>query len=123
MKVNSRTIVWIAIIILIAVVLYLYLMKRPEGFTSGTKVTLYYAPWCPHCKDMMPDWDSFAQKVKDAKLPIEVEKVSSEDKPEVIKQKGIQGFPSIRAEKDGKDKEYDGPRTKDALFKFAQSLV
>jgi thiol-disulfide isomerase/thioredoxin len=116
---------WVSLAVVILVVgSLLIVMNKKEGFaTSGVRMILYYAPWCPHCKDMMPEWESFVKQATDAKLPMTFEKVNSDEKPEVVKSKGIQGFPTIRVEKDGKEQDYDGARTAAAMLKFAKTLT
>jgi thiol-disulfide isomerase/thioredoxin len=71
------------------------------GGGEGVNLTLYYAPWCPHCKKMMPEWEklekdhhgkSFMGKI------LNIFKVNSDEEPEKIKAADppIQGFPDVR---------------------------
>ena len=71
------------------------------GGGEGVNLTLYYAPWCPHCKNMMPEWDklekdhhgkSFMGKI------LNIFKVNSDEEPEKVKAADppIQGFPDVR---------------------------
>jgi len=71
------------------------------GGGEGVNLTLYYAPWCPHCKNMMPEWDkltashhgkSFMGKI------LNIFKVNSDEEPEKIKAADppVSGFPDIR---------------------------
>jgi thiol-disulfide isomerase/thioredoxin len=122
---KSNRMAWtlFAVIVLILVGLFLFMKMKKEGFEGGVRMILYYAPWCPHCKEMMPEWEKFVQQATEAKLPMTFEKVDSDEKPEVVKSKGIQGFPTIRVEKDGKEQDYDGARTAAAMLKFAKTLT
>ena len=65
-----------------------------EGHEGKGVVTLYFAEWCPHCKNLKPHWDKLSQKHADK---FHFELVDSEDKAK-IKQANppVEGFPDIR---------------------------
>ena len=66
-----------------------------ENFTvkgKGKQLVLFYAPWCPHCKNMLPEWDKFAETNRSN---VEAKKVNSEEQPALIKEYDVQGFPTI----------------------------
>lgn len=81
----------------------------------------FYAPWCGHCKRLLPQWNAAANrlvgKVKIAKIDATVNKIIS-------RRYGIQGFPTIKiftpgSTIDTKPEEYEGSRKRDDLVKFA----
>ena len=39
-------------------------VDEEETHTKGNKTwfILFYAPWCDHCKDLMPIWENFAER-------------------------------------------------------------
>ena len=59
---------------------------------KGKQLVLFYAPWCPHCKTMMADWDKFAA---DNKSSVKAIKVNSDEQPDLVKEYSVQGFPTI----------------------------
>ena len=84
---------------------------------AGKQLVLFYAPWCPHCKEMLPDWDRFASANRSN---VSAKKVNSELEPELIKEYDIQGFPTILL-LDGSGKtiaKYEGERDTKSLSDF-----
>jgi protein disulfide-isomerase-like protein len=109
---------------LAAVFYYLHInnMMPPmiqSGGEADKKITvvLFYAPWCPHCKDIMPMWKKLVEK-HSSDNKVEVKKVNCEDKPEQAEQNDVQGFPTIIMFKNGKKVKYEGERTEEGIENF-----
>ncbi|XP_052595618.1 thioredoxin-related transmembrane protein 1 [Peromyscus californicus insignis] len=90
-----------------------------ENWTSlleGEWMIEFYAPWCPACQNLQPEWESFAEWGED--LEVKVAKV------DVTEQTGLSGrfiitaLPSIYHCKDGEFRRYLGPRTKKDFINF-----
>ena len=124
--------IFLAAIAVIAVVYFFgdqINLSMAEGFTSeeeeasvGKKVlVLFYAPWCPHCKDIMPTWDKLQQKhATDAK--VDIKKIDCEKNPEKAKDNGVQAFPTIVLFKDGKKiAVFDDERTETSIENFVNT--
>ena len=88
-----------------------------EGFTGkGKEFTLFYWKDCGHCKKMMPEWAKLKSQYKGN---IKLADYESESNPDIMKQNGVQGFPTIRLlEKGKKPIEYEGPRTAQGFMAF-----
>jgi thiol-disulfide isomerase/thioredoxin len=87
-----------------------------QGDAAPTLV-LFHAEWCPHCKDMMGDWD-----IVEKQLAGKVRVLKFESKEQDMAKHGVKGFPTIRFYAQGLGTnftEYNGPRTADNLIKFA----
>ncbi|XP_004835602.1 thioredoxin-related transmembrane protein 1 isoform X3 [Heterocephalus glaber] len=75
-----------------------------------------YAPWCPACQNLQPEWEGFAEWGED--LEVNVAKV------DVTEQTGLSGrfiitaLPTIYHCKDGEIRRYQGPRTKNDFINF-----
>ncbi|CAO2586515.1 Thioredoxin-related transmembrane protein 1 [Lemmus lemmus] len=90
-----------------------------ENWTSlleGEWMIEFYAPWCPACQNLQPEWESFAEWGED--LEVKIAKV------DVTEQTGLSGrfiitaLPSIYHCKDGEFRRYLGPRTKNDFINF-----
>jgi len=82
-----------------------------------TSMVLFYAPWCPHCKSMMGDWNKLK---KHAPKHINIAKVNCDKKPHMAAKHKVKGFPTIILFKNGKKIPYQGPRDLDHFLNFLQ---
>ena len=76
----------------------------------------FYAPWCGHCNQLMPEWSKAASQLK--KHNIELGAIDSSKSDPVTKslnhKYGVQGFPTIKVFKPrcgGQSSNYNGGRT------------
>ena len=105
--------------------------QNKEGFSSDgdrkkPSLCLFYAPWCPHCKTIMPDFDRLKREL-DGKL-CSVLKINCDENKELAKQHGIEGYPTIKFLPRGVDAPqwyvtYDGERSFGGMKKFAEQQV
>jgi len=79
----------------------------------------FYAPWCGHCKQLVPTWDKLGEKYKDHKSIVIAKIDSTANELEEIK---VQGFPTIKLIKKGSNEivDYNGERTLDGFVKFLE---
>ena len=109
--------------ILSALMFYNYGTVREmfQGGASENVFTMYYADWCPHCKDAKPEFDTLVKKspVTVGDKTCKIRMISSDENPEIMKAKGVKGFPTFKLETvDGKDVEYPGARNTDGYLAF-----
>ena len=94
-------------------------MKQTENYQDKVIVViLYHANWCPHCKNMMPEWNSL---VANPPQGVQVKTVEESELTEEDRGR-VQGFPTIVAEVDGQVKEYSGGRTADEIRQWCSTL-
>jgi len=84
----------------------------------------FYAPWCGHCKAMIPDWEKLAAETKGK---IKIGKVDATSQKILASRFKIQGFPSLKlfpagTKSDSLAQSYDGPRSADELIKYAMTF-
>lgn len=87
---------------------------------DSKKCILFYAPWCGYCKQFMPAWNKFEEKMKNK---INIEKIDCVENPEQCKKYDIQGYPTIKLVNGNKITEFNGPRNVESLIKFVSTAL
>jgi len=82
----------------------------------------FYAPWCGHCKQLVPVWDKLGEKYADHASIVIAKIDSTANELEEIK---VQGFPTIKLIKSGTNEivDFDGERTEAGFVKFLEEQV
>jgi thiol-disulfide isomerase/thioredoxin len=115
---SSRVVKLIMAIIAISIIWALFYKKKTnfENFGNPRTCTYYYMNQCGHCKRFSPEWDNFVQSYTG---PVTLRKVEMSEAGDDLEKYNIRGFPTILVVDDkGEFKDYDGPRTSEALTKF-----
>lgn len=88
----------------------------PDQTYNNTKVILYYANWCAHCEEFLPEWE----KLKSMIIDKNVEFLEFEESQHLQKMQdeNIKGYPTIMIIIDGEKREYNGERTAKAIAAF-----
>jgi len=80
-----------------------------------TKITLYHANWCGHCKRFKPTWD--ALKDVFTKNNVDYEEYEDSKNEDVIENAGVEGFPTIRiTDEKGDEYDYNGERSAEGIL-------
>lgn len=85
---------------------------------KGEWMVDFYAPWCPACKRLEPDWKTFATWVDD--LNIGVASADVTKNPGLTGRFMVSGLPTIYHVKDGVFRLYSGPRDYTSLISFVE---
>merc|ERR1712141_608332 len=82
----------------------------------------FYAPWCGHCKQLVPIWDKLGEKYADHANIVIAKMDSTANELEEIK---VQGFPTIKLIKAGDNSivDFDGERTEAGFVEFLDAQV
>jgi len=86
--------------------------------SDGIWLVEFYAPWCGHCKNLVPEWKKAATALKGI---VNVAAVDADQHKSLGGQYEVRGFPTIKifGENKGKPEDYQGGRTADAIVEYA----
>ncbi|XP_026554588.1 thioredoxin-related transmembrane protein 1 [Pseudonaja textilis] len=130
-RVSSARSAWVAIASMLLLLLLLIVpgpslagRNRVKVLTDGAWQELlqgewmveFYAPWCPACQNLQPEWESFAEWSED--LEVNIAKVDVTEQPGLSGRFVITALPTIYHCKDGEFRRYQGPRTKSDFINF-----
>ena len=81
----------------------------------------FYAPWCGHCKKLLPEWNAAATQLRGT---VKIAKLDATVHQKLAERYQIQGYPTIKifAPGKGEDKkveEYEGPRDTSGIVQYA----
>lgn len=85
----------------------------------------FFAPWCGHCKNLAPEWEEAATKLKGA---VKYGKVDATVESALAQKYGVKGYPTIKywgyGEKSSRNvQDYQGGRKAADLIQFSQNLL
>ena len=110
--------------------------KKTKAKNSGGKVTeltestfnsevlnseslyfvLFYAPWCGHCKAIMPDWTLAASETS---KQVNFAKIDCTQHKQICSNYQVQGYPTMKFFTKGQVEDYNSGRSKEDLVNFA----
>jgi thiol-disulfide isomerase/thioredoxin len=119
--------VWLVIVGMIAYNCYLTTANCKERFDdndSGLKVYNFNTSWCGYSVRFQPIWDKFSSANKSDAITIVDVKCDDEKNEKLCKSAkyGVQGFPTVLAEKNGKVQHYEVQRTQEGLEAWVNKL-
>ena len=117
---SSLTIRVILVFVVFVFLRFIFNRSSVENFGNPASCNYYYMEQCGHCKRFLPEWDQFVQTYTG---PVKLRKIEMNEAGSDLEKYNIQGFPTILfIDENGKAKDYDGPRTSDALNQFISNL-
>ena len=118
-------------LVLVMVLAFGYFVRRSgsvQGFQGGVDTFgLYYANWCPHCKDVKPifdQWGASKGSVQVGGKTVFVKMFEESADKDKMSGKPVRGFPTFLLEKsDGTIVECNEDRTPEGWMKFLKANV
>lgn len=99
------------------------------GDKEGPALIMFYADWCGHCKRAKPELERARDRYRG---PVKIIFMDGDAKENagLLKQEGVQGFPTIRyypggipmMGQKGEFKEYSGDRKEEAFVEYLNTL-
>jgi len=90
--------------------------SEADAFSDG--ILMVYAPWCGHCKNMMPAYDMASTQSK-----VQFARLEGSKAPGFMQKHEIRGFPTILSVKDKVISRYSGGRDTASLLAHASSFA
>ena len=132
-KIKKRPL--LSILVLSAVAIVMYYASRYFLPVSSTRIVLpnegtadlilIYAPWCGHCKKMMPDYDRVIRDYHGKRIngyTLNILKYNSDVDKDEVKKRNIKGFPSLFFEMNGESKEFNKRKYDDIVEELKNLL-
>lgn len=104
-----------------------------KAFNSGTSVIIriFTADWCPYCTKAKPEWNSFKSKYNGKKhngytiscVEHDCTKNKDAEVKKLVEKYNIQGYPTVKMEKNGQVIDFDAKVTVDSLGQFVENVV
>lgn len=80
----------------------------------------FYAPWCPHCQALAPNWQGMARKMEGQ---VNIGEVNCDIEKRLCRDVKVKGYPTILFFRGGERIEYNGLRGLGDLILFAQRTM
>lgn len=115
---KNKAVIMALILLSISAAFVISKLYKIELFENPEKsIILYYAPWCSHCKALMPEWNKFEEQgVKGYQL----KKINADEDKAAVAAANVSGFPTIIKYNNGAKDVYNGVRTAEALSMWAK---
>uniref|UniRef100_A0A914H4U7 Protein disulfide-isomerase n=1 Tax=Globodera rostochiensis TaxID=31243 RepID=A0A914H4U7_GLORO len=89
-----------------------------DDFVGDKPIVLveFYAPWCGHCKQLAPEYEKAAKRLKTHGIPLA--KVDATEEKKLSEAYAVQGFPTLKIFRNGRRFDYNGPREAEGIVSY-----
>ncbi len=102
--------------------------QNPQG--NKAEIVMYFADWCPNCKNAKPEWNAVKAKYDGKEVNgytiifVEYDCTDgSEETNRFLDKNEVEGFPTIRILKNGDVIEYQAKPTRETLEEFIKTAT
>jgi len=97
-----------------------HLTQASSGQTTGKWLVKFYAPWCGHCRSLMPTWENLATAIANdyEDEGINIASVDATNESGLRDRFKVSAYPDLKYFADRKMYNYDGGRTLEDLLEF-----
>lgn len=90
--------------------------------------TMYYAPWCGHCRNAKPEFEKLKkimvkQPIDGIKIICKMVDCEAEENKDVAKKEDIHGYPTFKLKSSKLMEVYKGDRECDAFFEYLKKMT
>ena len=103
----------IAILVLAAIIVGLWLYTK----SVKTRALFFYHPNCGHCTAFKSAWEQIK-----GLITMPAKDINCEDNPDNCIAYGVEGYPTIMVEKNGRTTEFNDKRSVENVVKFIESV-
>ncbi|CAK88849.1 unnamed protein product (macronuclear) [Paramecium tetraurelia] len=80
----------------------------------------FYAPWCPHCQNLMPEFEKAATQFKEQQSIITLGKVDCTHESVLCDEFKVRGYPTLRIFYHDRIYHYHGDRNAEGIIDFME---
>jgi thiol-disulfide isomerase/thioredoxin len=91
--------------------------------TNSCDIILFSADWCPHCKEIQPEWEKYTGNYYNKKYNVQFRKILGDDDSSLVEKYNIDSYPSIILIRDGVTYEYDSNFSKESMDLFIETIM
>lgn len=122
---------WIVGAVVLLVIYNMYFVKKTESFAQSDKnqikgkdITIYNynTEWCGWSKKFQPEWNKFEQMSNTLNVKAVDVKCDKPENESMCSEAGIEGFPTVKIDVDGKVVDYHGERSAEAIAHVVKNL-
>lgn len=94
-----------------------------EDGNNNIVVYFFYTTWCPYCKKARIEWDKFKKEIEENNLlqqtfNITFKEIDCDKNSDLAKKFNVEGYPTIKMEKNNKIFNYDAKPSASHLMEF-----